>query len=135
MPQATRWSTLQILLALGAVLFTCVAVVVVAIGSMKPDSWKNRYRLLLLGGGFSFLSGISLSAYMLIDNPDYRALPLLPLFSLAWGLIGVAFVFRSVWVPRWWHRNRSTDVDNKQKKGECGKPTAWTKDSYSARHR
>jgi len=69
-----------------------------------------------MGGGFNFLSGINMSAYMLIDNPDFRALPMLLFLSLIWGLIGATVVFNSAWAPEWWRRHIDRRINDE--KGE-----------------
>jgi len=53
-----------------------------------------------------------MGAFMLMDNPDLRALPILLLLSLVWGLIGAIVVFNSLWAPEWWRRHMGRRMDD-----------------------
>ena len=115
MANADPSSELQTLLVLGMALLTCALVGVMTFGSTKADSWKKRGLLVLLSSGLGFLFGASMSAYMLIDSPDYRALPLLLLFSLFWASIGATVTFVSVWASQWWRKRGSSTANGEVK--------------------
>lgn len=112
----TLLTAFQKVLIPAGLLFTFATIGVSITASKRADSWSKRCRYLLMGGGLNFLSGISMSAYMLIDNPDFRVLPMLLFLSLIWGLIGATVVFNSVWAPEWWRRHIDRRINDE--KGE-----------------
>ena len=118
MTNITLLSAFQKVLIPAGLLFTFATIGVSITASMRADSWSKRCRYLLVGGGFNFLSGISMSAYMLIDNPDLRAMPMLLFLSFVWGLIGAIAVFNSMWAPEWWRRFIDRCINDEKEKHE-----------------
>lgn len=73
---------------------------------IRVDAWRKRPQYVLLAGILSFLCGASMSALVFIDTPDFRALPILFLLSLACGFGGAFFVFYNMWSAKWWSKWR-----------------------------
>jgi hypothetical protein len=105
-------SILGRLLCLAGLLSTFAFAGTVFIAGTRSGSQHKRFRYVLLGGIFAFLSGVSISTSMLVPNPDLRALPILFLLSLACGVGGAFFVYYNIWSTSWaskWlerHKNR-----------------------------
>ena len=81
------------ILNLAAVLLTAATVGVGIAAWLHKDSWSRRWTYLSLGWGCSFLSGICISAMMLIDTPALSAAPALVVLSMIWGLFGALHVY------------------------------------------
>jgi hypothetical protein len=103
---------LQALFILAGLLFDCASIGVAITAGVKSNSWRRRFRYVLLGGILNFLFCISLGAYMLVDNPVFRILPVLLLLGLAWGFVGAVGVFQSLWAHEWWRRFMSRYVNH-----------------------
>ena len=73
----------------------------VFITGMRSGSRHRRLRYALLGGTFSFLFGVIMSALMFMRDSDLRALPILFLLSLACGAGGAFLVSYNIWSTRW----------------------------------
>jgi uncharacterized membrane protein len=108
--------TFQTLFCLTGLLCTLATAGVGITARIRSDSWHRRHRYAVLGGVFGFLFGVSMSALMLMDNPDSRALPMMLLLSLACGLVGAFLVFYSMWSSKWWGKRLDHLMNNEPKK-------------------
>jgi hypothetical protein len=98
---------LEALFSLIGLLCVVATAIIAIIAPMRSASWRGRLRYVLLGSGFGFLAGVSLGAFMLVECPDYRVLPMLFLFGSVLGLLGAAVVFNSLWPSEWRRRRRA----------------------------